>query len=129
MGKLIEVGIYDERTGKGLLRHFMTRTGFGTGEVMVVLVINGRKLPATDDLIRRLVGSNHRLKSVILNINSRNTNVILGDQSVTFWGSDTITDFIGRYQFSNSSSPFFANLGENEVPTILCVSLFIPHTK
>jgi 23S rRNA (uracil1939-C5)-methyltransferase len=61
---------YDEATGKGLLRHIVTRVGFNTGEIMVVLVINGSTLPASDELVKALIGTVPGIKSIFLNVNT-----------------------------------------------------------
>lgn len=97
---------YDEKAGKGLIRHIMTRVGFNTGEVMVVLVINGSSLPHADELVKLLI-SMPEIKSIYLNINTKNTNVILGDKNILLYGSETITDTIGKYKFKISPHSFF----------------------
>jgi 23S rRNA (uracil1939-C5)-methyltransferase len=114
---------YDEKTGKGLIRHIMTRVGFNTGEVMVVLVINGSSLPYADELVQLLTqtdgswdsgegvsgggGTEYKVRSIYLNINTKNTNVILGDMNILLYGSETITDTIGKYKFIISPHSFF----------------------
>ena len=139
---IVEKGIpaYNETTGKGLLRHIVTRVGFNTSEVMVVLVINGNKLPSSDELVRRLLESGKEIedtrakteaegtiaagitetaekngrglgvseiKSIYLNINTENTNVILGRKNILLYGNKTITDMIGGYRFLISPHSFF----------------------
>ncbi|MBO5070340.1 MAG: 23S rRNA (uracil(1939)-C(5))-methyltransferase RlmD [Roseburia sp.] len=84
---------YDETTGKGLVRHVLIRYGFTTKEVMVCLVINGKKLPHQEKLIEKLC----KLKgvtSISVNRNLKNTNVILGDETECIWGQSYITDYI-----------------------------------
>jgi len=115
---------YDETTGKGLVRHIVTRVGFHTGEVMTVLVINGQTLPDSDELVRRLVegtepysGKMHPeirekaatevVKSIYLNVNTENTNIIMGPRNILLYGSETITDTIGSYRFLISPHSFF----------------------
>ncbi len=88
---------YDEVTRKGLLRHVLLRKGFDSGEIMVCLVINGDKLPATDVLVDKLSGLSG-MTSISVNINMENTNVILGDKTRLLWGRDTIRDTIYRTQ-------------------------------
>ena len=102
-----KISTYDETTGKGLLRHIMTRSGFNTGEVMVVLVINGKDLPAREKLVQKLTSALTEIKSIILNVNTKKTNVILGDRNITIYGSDTITDYIGDFKFNISPLSFF----------------------
>ena len=87
------VRAYDEATGKGLLRHVLIRYGFTTKEIMVALVINGKKLPAQDALVERLC-TLPGMKSISININQENTNVILGQETVCIWGQPYITDYI-----------------------------------
>ncbi|MEN6490023.1 MAG: 23S rRNA (uracil(1939)-C(5))-methyltransferase RlmD, partial [Smithella sp.] len=197
------ISAYDEMTGNGLVRHIVTRVGFHTGEVMAVLVINGKTLPEADELVRRLVdgvgalpetvtkpedtsettagsilkredtgdgteaaagsisepegtgdvaqaakniaksediseaaesiiksegsagaaaGSNPKpedtsetavdaghqaIKSIYLNVNTENTNIIMGPKNILLYGSETITDTIGNYRFLISPQSFF----------------------
>ena len=87
------VTAYDEGTGKGLLRHVLIRFGFTTKEIMVCLIINGRSLPAQADLIARLEKM-EGMTSISINVNTKNTNVILGDVTECIWGQAYITDYI-----------------------------------
>lgn len=108
---------YDESTGRGLLRHLMTRCGFTTGEVGVCLVINGRKLPNSSEFVEYMKAavasykeaSNTTLKltSVTLNVNTDKTNVIMGSRLITLFGNPYITDNIGKYKFNISPLSFF----------------------
>ena len=96
-----DIAPYDETTHKGLVRHILTRVGFKTKEIMVCLIINGKKLPHSESLVealREIPG----MTSISFNINQEKTNVILGSKVVTLWGQDYITDYIGdvRYQIS-----------------------------
>ncbi|MFY8241821.1 23S rRNA (uracil(1939)-C(5))-methyltransferase RlmD [Clostridium perfringens] len=97
-------GEYDE---KGIVRHIMIRRGFTTNEVMVVLVTNGEKLPHKEEFVDLMVKNIPGIKSVIQNINSKKTNVILGLESKTLWGEDTISDYIGDFRFNISTLSFF----------------------
>ena len=87
------VTAYDETAGKGLLRHVLIRFGFTTKEIMVCLIINGRSLPAQADLISRLEKM-EGMTSISINVNTKNTNVILGDVTECIWGQAYITDYI-----------------------------------
>jgi len=95
------VAPYDEVTGSGLLRHVLIRKGFATGELMVCLVINGKKVPQVELLADRLFEI-PGMTSLTLNINQKNTNVIMGEKIVSVRGQSFITDYIGpvRYQIS-----------------------------
>ncbi|EOU1743408.1 23S rRNA (uracil(1939)-C(5))-methyltransferase RlmD [Clostridium perfringens] len=97
-------GEYDE---KGIVRHIMIRRGFTTNEVMVVLVTNGENLPHKEEFVDLIVKNIPGIKSVIQNINSKKTNVILGLESKTLWGEDTISDYIGDFRFNISPLSFF----------------------
>ena len=102
-----KISIYDEKTGKGLLRHVMVRKGFKTNELMVVLVINGQKFPGYEKLVSILCGRYENIKSIMLNINTRNTNIILGERNICLYGQDFISDYIGKYKFNISPLSFF----------------------
>ena len=89
------VKAYDETTQRGLLRHVLIRKGFISGEIMVCLVINGEDIPRAESLIEKLKDI-PGMKSISVNINQKNTNVILGDETKLLWGERTITDRIHR---------------------------------
>ena len=97
-------GKYDET---GILRHIMIRRGFTTNEVMVVLVTNGSKLPNKDEFISLITENIPGIKSIVQNINSKPTNVILGQECITLWGEPTIRDYIGEFKFNISPLSFF----------------------
>lgn len=105
--KKYDVSVYDENTGKGLIRHIVTRKGFKTGQVMVCIVVNGEKLPADKALVEMLKREVEGLKSVVLNVNTKKTNVILGDKNITIYGEDAIYDYIGEFKFRISHLSFF----------------------
>ena len=80
---------YDEKTNRGVVRHVLTRYGHTTKEWMVCLVINRTKLPYADALVEELVKL-EGMTSISININQKNTNVILGEKVETLWGSPYI---------------------------------------
>ena len=84
---------YDEENGKGLIRHVLIRYGFTTKEIMVCLIINGDRLPKQDDLLEKLQKI-EGMTSISININTKKTNVILGEKTETIWGQSYITDYI-----------------------------------
>lgn len=102
-----DISVYDESTGRGLLRHIMVRKAYRTGDVMVVLVVNGYEIPDTEPLINMLSDRIQGLKSVILNINRESTNVVLGEDNRTLYGSESITDYVGDLKFQISPLSFF----------------------
>lgn len=90
--KQFKLSVYNEQTGKGLLRHLYLRTAHN-GDIMVTVVINGESLPQSDSLISALSGLlGDKFKSFVLNINREKTNVILGDRCRTLYGDGFITD-------------------------------------
>lgn len=101
------IEVYDEKKGTGLIRHVMTRFGFTTGDVMVVLITNGKEIPYENELIRMLKENIGGLKSIVQNVNTRKTNVVLGDKTILLYGNDKIVDYIGDFKFNISSKSFY----------------------
>ena len=97
---------YEETSGKGLVRHVLIRKGFTSGELMVCLVINGRKLPKAKELVEALMQIKN-MTSVSYSINEKNTNVIMGTEIVLLWGKETIQDAIDDISFSISPLSFY----------------------
>lgn len=106
--KKYNISAYDEKINKGLVRHILIRVGkCESPEVMVCLVINGRKLPYRDKLVELLLENVEGVESVCLNINNKDTNVILGDEVITIYGKDYIEDIIGKIRFRISPLSFY----------------------
>ncbi len=101
------LSVYNEKSGKGLLRHVLIKTAYLTGEVMVVLVTNGDYFPVGPRFARDLAAGYPQIKSVVQNINRTRGNVILGDINQVLWGSDGIVEKVGGLQFKFSASSFF----------------------
>lgn len=92
---------------KGLLRHIVIRKAFKTDEIMVVLVTLDKKIPAVDKLIEKLNSEMSSVKSIVQNINSKDTNLVMGEKCITLYGQDYISDYIGQYKFNISPLSFF----------------------
>ncbi len=89
------ISLYNEEFHSGVLRHLYIRKGEKTDEIMVVFVINGDKLEHSEEIVAELLKAfPEKIKSIQLNINRQNTNVILGDKCVVLFGEDHITDII-----------------------------------
>lgn len=101
------ISVYDEIEHKGLIRHVVTRVGFKTGEVMVIIVINGDSIPHKIELIEMLKNEIPGLKSIVLNINTKKTNVIMGKENIVIYGAPYIYDYIGDIKFAISPLSFF----------------------
>ena len=116
------VSAYDEETGKGLVRHVLIRKGFTSGEIMVCLVINGDSparqqgkanghstktyfLPKQDRLLDKLTAI-PGMTCIAVSINRDKTNVIMGKEIHTLWGSDTISDTIHVRDMTKPGYPF-----------------------
>ena len=114
--KAYNVSIYDEKTHTGVLRHLVTKVGFETKEVMVVLVANGKKLPYLNELASVLKENVPGFKTLVLNTNREKTNVILGKENKVIYGDGKINDYIGDLVFEISPLSFFqVNPSQTEV--------------
>lgn len=98
---------YDEKTGDGIIRHILVRTGFYSEEIMIVIVATRRDFPGKDELVKRLRITIKGVMSIILNINDRRTNVILGGECITLWGQDYITEVMDNLALRVSPLSFF----------------------
>ncbi|NLK94296.1 MAG: 23S rRNA (uracil(1939)-C(5))-methyltransferase RlmD [Clostridiales bacterium] len=96
-----------EFNDKGIIRHVMIRKGFKTSEVMVVLVATTKEVPYLDEFVDNIKEQLPEVKSIILNINSKKTNVILGEECITLYGKNAIQDYIGEFIFNISPLSFF----------------------
>ena len=101
------VSIYNETTHTGVLRHLVTKVGFTTNEVMVVLVANGTNLPHLNELASVLKENIPGFKTLVLNVNKAKTNVILGKENKVIYGNGKINDYIGDLVFEISPLSFF----------------------
>lgn len=102
-----KIPVYDEKTGKGIVRHIVTRVGFETGESMVVLSANSDKLPFAGELVDYVRSRVPEITSIVHNINKKNTNVVLGAKNMVLYGRDHIIDRIGEFKFKISPLSFF----------------------
>lgn len=101
------VTVYDETAHRGLLRHIYIRKGTASGEIMVCAVINGSRLPDEEKLVASLLEKESNIKSIIINSNTKDTNVILGEKCRTLWGNDCITDILCGLKFRISPLSFY----------------------
>ena len=101
------LSIYDEKTRKGLLRHIVTKIGIKTNEIMLILVINGDKFKDEEGFVRNIINKYPNVKTIVKNINTKNTNVILGDKNIKLYGDGYIKDRLGEYIFKISPLSFY----------------------
>lgn len=104
--KKFKITAYDEETGKGIVRHILIRKGFTTKEIMVCLVVNGNKLPHSDEL-SEVLSKIPGMTSITYSINKENTNVIMGKEIREIWGQTFITDYIGNVKYQISPLSFY----------------------
>lgn len=101
-----KIQAYDEKVNKGLVRHVLIRYGFATKEIMVCIIINGKTLPHSEELVKALKEL-PGMTSITLNINEKNTNVIMGHQLEVLWGQGYISDKIGDITYQISPLSFY----------------------
>ena len=101
------ISVYNEETGKGILRHIVIKVGVKTNEIMCVLVLNGREIKNEDKLVEELNKKFPNIKTIVKNINMQNTNVILGKENVNIYGDGYIYDKLGNYTFKISPLSFY----------------------
>ncbi len=116
--------IYNEKTGRGQMRHLVARIAPGTGECMAVPVSNSHRLPGAEHMAQELMDSIPNLKSVVLNVNTKRTNVVMGDKDrllagngyiVDIFGSDDAAVGLGRLKFKLSPRSFYQVNSEQAV--------------
>ena len=101
-----DISVYNEENNEGLLRHIVIKVGIRTHEIMCILVINGKKIPYENELVEMLVKT-YNVKTIVKNINTKNTNVILGNENITMHGDGYIYDILGDYTFKISPMSFY----------------------
>lgn len=101
------ISVYNEETRKGLLRHIVIKVGVKTNEIMCILVINGKCINHEERLVEELVNHFPNIKTIVKNINTKNTNVILGRENITLYGEGYIYDELGDYTFKISPLSFY----------------------
>ena len=107
------ISVYNEQTRKGLVRHLIVKVGIKTNEVMCVIVLNGEKFEKEQEFVKSLIGDfngnedGFKIKTIVKNINTKNTNVILGDKNIVLYGDGYINDKLGNYTFKISPMSFY----------------------
>ena len=107
MLKSFKIRTYDEDTGYGLLRHVLIRRGFSTGEIMVVLVTGSPIFPSKNNFVKALRKSHPEITTVVLNVNDRQTSMVLGDREKPIFGPGFIKDRLCGCMFRISPKSFY----------------------
>jgi 23S rRNA (uracil1939-C5)-methyltransferase len=98
---------YNEITRKGTIRHIVVKVGIYTNEIMCVLVTNEKKIPKEKELVNALIENFNNIKTIVKNINSKNTNVIMGQENENLYGEGFIQDKLGNFTFNISPLSFY----------------------
>ena len=101
------ISIYNEKTRKGLIRHIVTKVGIKSNEIMLIIVINGTKIPKENELVEQVRKEFKNVKTIIKNINKKATNVIMGNENINLYGNGYIEDILGDYKFKISPLSFY----------------------
>ncbi len=101
------ISIYNEKKQKGTLRHIIVKTGLKTNEIMCILVVNNPDIPKEDELVQYLTSKFSNIKTIVKNINNKNTNVILGNTNINLYGNGYIFDKLENYTFKISPLSFY----------------------
>ena len=104
--KKYKISAYDERTGKGLIRHIYVRVN-KKGESLCCVVANGKQVPREPELAAFVRAAAPRTVGVVLNTNTKKGNVILGDKYRTIWGQDFLMDTLCGLRFKLSVPSFY----------------------
>ena len=107
MLKSFKIRTYNEDTGYGLLRHVLIRRGFSTGEIMVVLVTGSPIFPSKNNFVKALRKSHPEITTVVLNVNDRQTSMVLGDREKPIFGPGFIKDRLCGCMFRISPKSFY----------------------
>ena len=97
---------YDEKTGRGLVRHLYVRSN-AAGESLVCVLVNGNELPQEETLVALLCGACPKCRGIVLGTNTKKGNVILGDRYRTLWGDDRLGDTLCGKRFCLSVPSFY----------------------
>lgn len=89
------------------MRHIVIKIGFKTNEIMCILVINGKKFPNEEDLVKFITNKFPYVKTIVKNVNMKNTNVILGNENINLYGDGYIYDKLGEFIFKISPLSFY----------------------
>ena len=105
--KYYKIEPYNEKNNSGIIRHLLIRIGKKTNQVMVTIVTNQKSIPYEDLLVSSITNEFKEIRTITKNINCKNTNVILGNQTEVLYGDGIIEDYLGKYKFELSTESFY----------------------
>ena len=103
----LKITIYNEKSGKGLIRTIVARTGVQSGELQIVLISTKRELPKKELIIEKIKERLPEVTSIVQNVNGQKTSIIFGNETETLEGNDFIQETLGDLQFELSARTFF----------------------
>ena len=101
------ISVYDETTGEGLLRHIYLRRGEISGEILLTLVLNGASIACSEELVSALTKKFPKIVGILINVNEKNTNIILGERYITLFGRDYIFDTLSGVNLKITAPSFY----------------------
>ena len=107
MLKSFKILTYDEDSGYGLLRHVLVKTGFHSGEIMVVLVLSSPILPSKNNFVKALRKEHPEITTVVVNVNDKQTSMVLGEKEQVIYGKGYIDDTLCGKTFRISAKSFY----------------------
>ena len=102
-----KIEVYNEKDNTGGIRHLIIRIGIKTNEVLITIVTNNEKIKKEKELIEYITNKYSEIKTIVKNINDKNTNVILGKKNFVLFGDGYIFDYIGDFKFKISAMSFY----------------------
>lgn len=105
--KQLKLRPFDEDKKTGLIRYLLIKEGFKTKEIMVVIVTGQEVFPGSNEFCKRIRAIDHNIKTIIQNINTRKTSVVLGDKEKILFGPGQISDYLCNLRFNITSKSFF----------------------
>ena len=105
--KSFKIRPYNEDTGYGLLRHVLIRTGYVTGQIMVVLVLASPVMPSKNHFVKALLKMHPEITTIVVNVNNRSTSMVLGDKEQVIYGKGYIEDVLCGKTFRISPKSFY----------------------
>ena len=107
MLKSFKIKTYDEDTGYGFLRHVLVRTGFRSGEIMVVLIAASPIFPSKNNFVKALLKLHPEITTIVLNVNNKKTSMVLGEKEHVIYGKGYIEDTLCGKVYRISPKSFY----------------------
>lgn len=107
MLKSFKITVYNEKSGYGLLRHVLIRTGHVSGQILVTLVLTSPILPSKNNFVKALLKVHPDITSVVININDKKTTMVLGERNILLYGKGYIEDTLCGKTFRISPNSFY----------------------